>query len=85
MGELAKCKNIGKAVEYQLNQAGISTVAQLKEIGAEHAWLKIQNFDSSACASRLYALEGAILDLRKADLPFERKAELKQFYDEHKL
>lgn len=41
MGELSKLPNIGKTIEEQLNQVGIMTAKQLKEIGAERAWLKI--------------------------------------------
>lgn len=85
MGELSKCKNIGKEVEKQLNQVGITTYEQLKKTGAKDAWLMIQAIDSSACIHRLYALEGAIEDVKKADLPAQRKAELKEFYNQHKL
>ena len=35
MGELSKLPNIGKIVEEQLNQVGITTTAELKEIGAK--------------------------------------------------
>lgn len=40
MGELAKLPNIGKVLEEQLNQAGITTYEELKEIGSRQAWLK---------------------------------------------
>jgi len=53
----------------------------LKEIGSKDAWLKIKAIDSSACIHRLYALEGAIQGIRKTQLPVEKKAELKEFYD----
>ena len=59
MGELSKLPNIGKTVEEQLNGAGIFTYDELKATGAEKAWLKIQENDSSACIHRLLALEGA--------------------------
>ena len=84
MGELSKLPNIGKEVEKQLNQAGVTTYDELKEIGAEEAWLKIQKIDESACINRLYALEGAIEGVKKTLLPDGRKAELKEFYNEHK-
>ena len=60
MGELSKLSNIGKVVEEQLNGAGIYSYDELKATGAEKAWLKIQEKDSSACIHRLLALEGAI-------------------------
>ena len=84
MRELSKLPNIGKEVERQLNEAGIFTYAELKDIGAEQAWLKIQEIDASACIHRLLALEGAIHGVRKTALPQGRKAELKDFYNWHK-
>lgn len=84
MGELSKLPNIGKEVESQLNKVGISTYDELKAIGTEKAWLKIQEIDASACIHRLLALEGAIRGVKKTALPKERKAELKAFYNWHK-
>lgn len=85
MGQLANLPNIGKVVEEQLNAVGITTAEQLVNIGAEAAWLKIQSIDESACIHRLLALEGAIRGIKKSDIPSERKAELKNFYNSHKL
>lgn len=85
MGELANLPNIGKVVEEQLNSVGIETTKQLVQTGAENAWLKIQAIDSSACIHRLLALEDAIRGIKKTDIPAERKAELKEFYNSHKL
>lgn len=84
MGELSKLPNIGIEVERQLNKVGISTFDELKDIGAEQAWLKIQEIDASACIHRLLALEGAIQGVRKTALPQERRTELKDFYNLHK-
>ena len=84
MGELSKLPNIGKTVEEQLNQVGITTVEELKAIGAKQAWLKIQSIDESACINRLQALEGAIRGVKKADLPDDVKADLKEFYQWNK-
>lgn len=85
MGQLANLPNIGKVVEEQLNAVGIETTEQLVQTGAENAWLKIQKIDSSACIHRLLALEGAIRGIKKTDIPVERKAELKEFYNSHKI
>ncbi len=84
MGELSKLPNIGKTVEGQLYQVGITTEAELKAAGAKEAWLKIQMIDESACIHRLLALEGAIQGVKKTELPEEVKAELKKFYMQHK-
>ena len=65
MGELSKLPNIGKVVEEQLIQIGISSVDDLMKVGAKEAWLKIQEIDESACINRLMALEGAIQGVKK--------------------
>lgn len=85
MGELSKLPNIGEKVEGQLNAVDIFTYGDLKKTGAENAWLKIQSIDPSACIHRLLALEGALQGVPKKLLPEARKAELKKFYEEHKL
>lgn len=85
MGELSKLPNIGKEVEKQLNAVGIFTYDELKTIGAEKAWLKIQQIDISACIHRLLALEGAIQGVKKTALPQERRIELKDFYEKNKI
>ena len=85
MGELSKLLNIGKAVEAQLVQAGIETPDALRETGAKAAWLKIQEIDPSACIHRLMALEGAIRGVKKTMLPDAVKADLKAFYQDHRI
>ena len=85
MGQLSNLPNIGKVVEEQLNAVGITTAEQLSQTGAEQAWLKIQSIDNSACIHRLLAIEGAIRGIKKTEIPDDRKAELKQFYNSHKL
>ena len=84
MGELAKLPNIGKVLEEQLNQAGITTYEDLKEIGSRQAWLKIKAMDDTACLHRLYSLEGAILGIKKAELTTETKQDLKDFFHSFK-
>lgn len=81
MGELSKLPNIGAVVEEQLNQEGINTYDQLKEMGSRQAWLKIKAIDDSACINRLYGLEGAVQGIKKSQLSAEVKAELKEFYN----
>lgn len=85
MGELSELPNIGKVVEEQLNKVGIYTAEELKTVGAKEAWLRIQAIDESACIHRLLALEGAIEGVKKTALPAEVKADLKSFYEEHKI
>lgn len=85
MGELSKLPNIGPAVEEQLICAGIHSREELEACGSKDAWLRIQAFDSSACIHRLYALEGAVRGIKKAQLPEDVKTDLKAFYDERKI
>ena len=84
MGELSALPNIGPEVERQLNEAGVTTAAELRALGAEDAWLRIHARDPSACIHRLLALEGAIKGVKKTLLPPARKAELKAFYQAHR-
>ena len=84
MGELSKLPNIGKEIEQQLHEIGITTYEELKKIGCRQAWLHIKAIDDSACLNRLYALEGAIQGVKKTTLPLKDKADLKAFYNVHK-
>lgn len=84
MGELSKLPNIGKMVEEQLLQVGIDSEDALKSVGSKAAWLKIQEIDESACIHRLMALEGAVQGVKKTMLSDEVKADLKEFYRQHK-
>ena len=81
MGELSKLPNIGKVLEAQLHDVGISTVDDLINIGSNEAWLKIREVDESACLNRLMALEGAIQNIRWHDLSEQDKKHLKDFYN----
>ena len=73
MKDLSELPNIGNAV-----------ANQLKSNGAEQAWLKIQQIDETACINKLYALEGAILGIKKSLLPDETKEALREFYNRYK-
>jgi len=84
MGELASLPNIAAKLEKQLNDVGITTISQLKEIGSREAWLRILARDSSACIMRLSSLEGALQGVRWHHLGEDTKASLKQFYRDHK-
>lgn len=85
MGSLSKLNNIGKVLEEQLNEVGITTYEELEAIGSKEAWLRIKAIDPSACIHRLYALEGAIEGIKKSYLPQEKKDELKAFYNNKKI
>ena len=84
MGGLSSLPNIGKVVEEQLMQVGVDSAEELKRIGARDAWLRIQAIDESACIHRLMALKGAIRGVKKSMLSDDVKADLKEFYQQHR-
>ncbi|MEI8112039.1 MAG: TfoX/Sxy family protein [Bacteroidia bacterium] len=77
--KLTEMPNIGRVVAEKLCQAGITTPEELKAIGTEQAFIRLQTIDETACLSMLQALEGAIQGIRWHNLPKERKEELKEF------
>ena len=77
--KLNELPNIGKTLEQRLTEVGITNPAQLKETGAENAFLRLAVDDKSACYNMLCALEGAIQGIRWHQLSKERKNELKEF------
>lgn len=78
--KLTEMPNIGKVVAEKLCQVGISTPEELRAIGAEQAFIRVQTIDEGACLCMLQGLEGAVQGIRWHNLPNERKEELKQFF-----
>ena len=80
MEKLTDLPNIGPRLAERLTQAGIGTPDQLRETGAEKAFLRIRTqLDAAACLHALEALAAAA-GVRKSLLPPERKAELKTWF-----
>nr|WP_325258212.1 TfoX/Sxy family protein [uncultured Oscillibacter sp.] len=74
--------NIGPKLAENLRRAGIETPEDLRKAGAQEAFLRIRaQVDPAACFHQLTALAGAELCIPKKDLPPERKAELRAFFD----
>ncbi len=83
--ELTALPNIGPVLAGNLKKIGVETPEALREMGAEGAWTAIRGqVDPGACLHQLQALAGAVAGVPKKDLPPERKAELKAFFDSHK-
>ena len=80
MGELTKLPNVGKVLEKNLNEIGIFTEKQLREIGSQEAFIRIRMIDPGACLHMLYGLQGAIDGIKDSLLPESTKRELKEFY-----
>lgn len=82
---LTQLPNIGKVVSEKLIQVGITSPEELKAIGSEQAFIRLQTIDETACLCMLQALEGAVQGIRWHDLSKERKEELKQFFRLRKI
>jgi DNA transformation protein len=72
--------NIGEEIETRLIEVGIDSFEKLEKLGSRQAFLRLQTVDPGACLNLLYALEGAIEDIRWHDLSREKKQELLQFH-----
>ena len=83
--ELTDLPNIGPVLADNLRRGDITTAEDLRAAGACEAWLRIRaRVDSGACFHQLTALAGAELGIPKKELPPERKAELRAFFDRAK-
>lgn len=80
MGELSKLPNVGKVLEKNLNEIGIYTEKQLREIGSKEAFIRIKMIDPGACLHMLYGLQGAIEGIKDVFLAESTKQDLKVFY-----
>lgn len=85
MEKLTDLPGIGKVVAGQLMEVDIATPEALRQTGSRQAWLRIQGIDSSACLNRLYGLETAVRGIPRHSLPEADRAELRAFYQAHKL
>jgi len=79
MTDLNKAINIGPVVAKNLQQVGIHSLEELRDLGAENAFIRLREIDPGACISCLMALEGAVRDIRWHHLPDDKKQELKAF------
>lgn len=60
MTRIADLPNFGPRSQEMLAQAGIKTVAQLRELGAVRAYLQVKRSSGNASLNLLWALEGAL-------------------------
>ena len=82
--DLTDLPNIGPVLADNLRRVEITTPEELRAVGACEAWLRIRTrVDSGACFHQLTALAGAEAGIPKKELPSERRAELKAFFDQH--
>ena len=64
MEKLSDLPNIGPELEKRLLTIGISTAMDLKSMGSCKAYQGLRIVDTSTCINTLYALEGAIQNVR---------------------
>ena len=81
MERLTDLPNIGPVLAGNLEKIGVTQPDQLREMGAEEAFLRIRvQVDPAACLHQLEALAGAAEGVKKSLLPPERKAALKAWF-----
>lgn len=80
--QLSDLPNIGPELERLLIKVGINTPERLRKLGAVKACLRLREI-GEACHSKLYALEGAIQDVRWHKLHKKERDLLKKQYNEN--
>lgn len=78
--ELSCLPNISKVLEGKLKQINISNVSELKSEGSKTVFVKLRIADPSCCLNMLYAIEGAVQNIRWHNLDADTKNDLKNFY-----
>jgi DNA transformation protein len=71
--------NVSIALGEELLRVGITTPAELAQIGAEDAWLRLRTAGLHDCIHTLLVLEGAVQRTPWRLLPSERRFELMRF------
>ena len=80
MEQLTDLPNIGAVLAQRLCEVEIDTPEKLRETGVREAVLRLREKDPGACLHELSALQGAVLGVRKQDLPAQVKAGLRAFF-----
>ena len=81
MSGLSSMKNIGKEMEHKLKNVRIDTAEKLAEIGAKEAFFRLKTKYPQVCPVHLYALEGAVQNIKFNELSETTKKDLKTFSD----
>lgn len=79
--KLSDLKNIGIKSANLLIQVGITTVADLDELGAVEAWKRVRVIEPSASLVGVYALQGALMNIHWNALPLDLKADLRRQWE----
>ena len=82
MNNLTDLPNIGQTMASKLIAINIKSPEDLKSVGSKRALIQISNLENSgACINMLYALEGAVQNIRWHGLSKRTKQELRSFYE----
>lgn len=76
--------NIGQELGERLTTVGVSTPSQLMEMGSIKVFQLLHAADPTACINMLYALEGAVQNIRWHKLEKSTKEELLLYFKEIK-
>ena len=76
MTELTSMRNIGKELEKKLKSIGICTAEDLTQTGSKDAFIRLKTLYPNVCLVHLYALQGAIDNIKYNQLPNEVKHDL---------
>ncbi|KAF0195327.1 MAG: TfoX domain-containing protein [Bacteroidetes bacterium] len=80
MMKMNELPNIGSELAKRLESAGFGTVESLKEAGSRQVFQALNAMDPSVCINTLYALEGAVRNIRWHSLSLEDKRDLNEFF-----
>lgn len=78
MKKLKELPNIGDTLQSKLESVGIDSEEKLRKIGSLDAFLRMRKKGVASCVNTLYALEGAIKNMRWHNLSWESRKYLKQ-------
>ncbi len=82
MTKLSEALNIGKVLELKLENVGINSLEDLKEVGTEEAFARVKQIDKNAGRSILFAIDGAVQEVKWHAIPEERKEKLRAYFNE---
>ena len=75
---LERMRNLGPVIAGRLREVGIETPAELRRLGAIEAYVRLKRvFRTETTHAQLYALHGAVTDVRWYALPEEARAALR--------
>jgi DNA transformation protein len=79
MKKLDELPNIGRVMIERLKKINVVTTDDLIDLGSKEAYRRLLKLEGDTCLDTLYALEGAIKEIRWHDLSKNKKDELKDF------